>query len=232
QQQHRGLCGKRQSYAEQPLLAVRKRAGNFRRAALESDHTQELTRFVGKLAFRDLLARQRQQRVPQARPSPAVQSDQHVFEYGVVLEYARALERPDQAKTCDFVWPEAVQQRVAVANFASRGLEKTGEHVECGGLARAVRANEADDFSLANRESEIGKGDEPAEMHRDMLDRKDHVLRCNARRHHCPPRDSELPAAIAPAGLRVDPAQFAMERSSAGTIPCGRTKTIAIIKPP
>src|SRR5262249_6965384 len=157
---------------------------------------------------------------------------QHVFEYGVVLKYARALERPDQAKACDFVWLEAIQQRVAVANFASRGLEKSGENVECGGLAGAVRANEADDFSVANREIEIGKGDEPAEMHRDMLDRKDHVLRCNACRHHCPPRDSELPAAIALAGLREDPAQFAMERSSAGTIPCGRTQTIAIITPP
>src|SRR5262249_310249 len=130
------------------------------------------------------------------------------------------------------VWPEAVQQRVAVANFASRGLEKTGEHVECGGLAGAVRANEADDFSIANREIEIGKGDEPAEMHRDMLDRKDHVLRCNGPGLHCPPRASELPAAIALVGLRVDLAQFAMERSSAGTIPCGRTNTIAIIKPP
>src|SRR5262249_23523321 len=155
QQQHRGLRGKRQSYAEQPLLAVRKRAGNLPRAPLESDHTQERTRFVGKLAFRELLARQRQQRVPQARPSPAVQSDQHVFEYGVVLKYARALERPDQAKACDFVWLEAVQQRVAVANFASRGLEKSGENVECGGLAGTVRANEADDFSVANREIEI-----------------------------------------------------------------------------
>src|SRR5262249_21215636 len=162
----------------------------------------------------------------------AVQSDQHVFEYSVALKYARALERPDQAKACDFVWLEAVQQGVAVANFASRGFEKSREDVECGGLAGTVRSNEADDFSVANREIEIGKGDEPAEMHRDMLDRKDHVLRCNARRHHGPARDSESPAAIARAGLRADEAQFVMERSSAGTIPCGRTKTIAIIKPP
>src|SRR5262249_53169147 len=122
QQQHRGLRGKRQSYPEQALLAVRKRARNFRHAPLEADHTQDLARLLRKLAFRGLLARQRQQRIPQARPSPAVQSDQHVFEYGVVRKYARALERPDQPKACDFVWLEAVQQGVAVANFASRGF--------------------------------------------------------------------------------------------------------------
>src|SRR5262249_61370366 len=124
--QHRAMPGHPTGHVEQPLLAVRKLAGNLPRAPLQSDHPKERTRFVGKLAFRELLARQRQQRVPQARPSPAVQSDQHVFEYGVVLKYARALERPDQAKACDFVWLEAVQQRVAVANFASRGLEKSG----------------------------------------------------------------------------------------------------------
>src|SRR5262249_58336815 len=107
------------SYAEQALLAVRKRARNFPRAPLESNDTQDLTRFVGKLAFRDLLPRQRQQRVPQARPSAAVQSDQHVFEYGVVRKYARALERPDQAEACDLVWLDAVQQGLAVGHFAS-----------------------------------------------------------------------------------------------------------------
>src|SRR6266478_1627237 len=73
--------------------------------------------------FRDLLPRQRQQRIPQARPSPAVQSDQHIFEYRVVLKYARALERPDQAEACDFVRLEAVQQCLAIANFAGRGFE-------------------------------------------------------------------------------------------------------------
>src|SRR5262249_15238958 len=127
---------------------------------------------------------------------------------------------------------EAAQQCIAVANFAIRGLEKSRENIECGGLTGAVRSDEADDFSVANREIEIGQSDEPAEIDRDVLDRKDHVLRCTARRHHGPPRDWELSAAIARAGLRVDEAQFAIQRSSAGTIPCGRTKTITIIKPP
>src|SRR6266436_2946615 len=194
--------------------------------------TQDFPRTVGKLSFRDPLPRQRQKRVPQARPSPAVQSDQHIFEYRVVRKYARALERPDQAKACNFVRLEAVQQCLAITNFAGRGFEKSRENVECGGLTGTVRSDQGDDFSVANREIEIGKGDEAAEMHRHVLDRKDHFGRCNACRHHCPSRDLELPPAIAPAGWRADPVQFANQRSSAGTIPCGRTKTIAIIKPP
>src|SRR5262245_20926969 len=125
---------------------------------------------------------------------------------------------------------EAVQQRVAIANLAGRGLEKTGDDIECGRLAGAVRPDETDDFSFANREIEIGKRDKSAEMHGDVRDRKNDLSRCAACRHPRPSRGSELPANRAPAPLRVG--RFVIQRWTAGTIPCGRRKTIAIIKPP
>ena len=187
---------------------------------------------VGELALRGLLPRQRQQRVPHGRPSPAVQSDQHVFEYTVVLKNARALERPDQAKTGDLVRLEAVQQGAAIAYLAIRGLQESGEDIECGGLAGTVRADETDDFAVANRQIQIGNGDEPAEMHRDVLDRENDLLRCGAGRHYFPSPGLEPSAKITPVALRLDCVQFAIQRSTAGTIPWGRTKTIKIIKPP
>src|SRR5262249_59588902 len=137
-----------------------------------------------------------------------------------------------QARACDLGRLEAVQQCLAIANFASRGFEKSRENIECGGLTGTVRPDQAHDLSVADPEIEIGKGDEAAEMHRHVLDRKGHFGQCNACRHHCPSRDLELPPTIALAGLRMEAVQLANQRSSAGTIPCGRTKTIAIIKPP
>src|SRR5262249_60553011 len=113
-----------------------------------------------------------------------------------------------------------------------RGFEKSRENIECGGLAGTVRSDQADDLSVADREIEIGKSDEAAEMHRHVLDRKDHFCRCIACRHHCPSRDLELPPTIALMGLRVDEAQPASQRSSTGTIPCARQTLIAVINPP
>ena len=161
-----------------------------------------------------------------------MQPDQNVFEYTVILKNARTLERPDQANTSDFVRLEAVQQGSAIADFTIRGPQEPGEDVECRGLAGPVRANEADDFAVAYRQIQIGNGDESAKIHRYVLDRKNDLPRCNAGRHYFPAPGLELPAKITPASLPLDCVQFANQRSTAGTMPWGRTKTIKIIKPP
>jgi len=127
---------------------------------------------------------------------------------------------------------EPVQQPVAIANLARGGLEKSGEDVEGGRFAGAVRADEADDLSLENFEIEIGQGDEPAEMHRDLRDRQDHFPRNTASWHHWPSPGFALSVKGAIAPLRSGVLQFAIERCSAGTIPCGSRKTITIIKAP
>src|SRR5262249_2701585 len=158
----------------------------------------------------------------------SVQSDQHVVEYAVVLEHAGALERPDQAKPGDLVRLEAVQQGAAIAHLAAAGLEEPGDDVECGSLARGVRADQPDDLALRHREVEVGKGDEAAEPHRDVLDREDD--RRGGCRRHAPSPALEVVARAA----RVDPRHVRRlaQRWIAGTIPSGSTNTIAIIRAP
>src|SRR5262245_39976729 len=188
-------------------------------------------RVVGELALGGFLPRQGQQRDPQGGPALAVQPDQHILEHAVVLKDACTLERSDQAEAGDFVRFEAVQQGSAIADLASRGLEESGEDVESGGLAGAIRADQADDLAVANREVQIGNGDEPAEMHRHVRDREDVLARSRLERRHCPSPGLELPAQMTPTGRPLN-VQFLSHRSTAGTIPWGRTKTIRIIKPP
>ena len=161
----------------------------------------------------------------------AMQADQHVFEHAFALEYARALEGPHQAQIGDFVRLAAVQQRATIANPAVRGLQISREDIERGGLAGTVRSDKAHDLAVADREIQIGKRNESAEMHRDVLDREDDVPGCTATRRHFPSPGSVLPAGI-PMGLRLACVQFAIHRSTAGTIPCGRTNTITIIRAP
>jgi hypothetical protein len=67
---------------------------------------------------------------------------------------------------------EAVQQGSAIADFSSRGLQESGEDIECRGLAGAIRADEADDLAVANREIQIGNGDEAAECTARRLSRR------------------------------------------------------------
>src|SRR5262249_23617343 len=144
--QHGWLRGERQRDAEQSLLAIGKGASELGGTALQSDKRQDLPGVVGEFALRELFPRQRQQSIPRGRSPAAVQADQHVFVHAVVLKYARALERPDEAKTGDLVRLEAVQQCSAIADLAARWLEESGEDVECGRLARAVGTDEAHDF--------------------------------------------------------------------------------------
>src|SRR5262245_6351870 len=232
EQQHGGPCGKRQRHSEEPLFTVRKRAGHVRLAPFESDDAQDIARLIRKLRFRNSLPPQCQQRVPEARASAAVQADQHIFEYGVAYKDARALKRAYQAEGRDVMRLEPVQQRIAIANLARGGLEKSGKDIEGSRFTGTVRTNEGDDLSVENLEIEIRQGDEPAKMHRDMRDRKSHLPRSSASRHHRPSPGFAASAEGTTARLRAGVVQFTIARCSAGTIPCGNMKTITIIKAP
>src|SRR5262249_9858617 len=194
--------------------------------------TQELIRLVGEFLLGRPLPRQRQQGVPERRASAAAQSDQQIFEHTVVLEDAGALEGPDEAASCDLVRLKLIQQRPAIAHFALSGRKKPSKDIECGGLAGAIWPNQADDLTVADTEIHVGQGDEPAKLHRDVLDREDDLSWFATCRHYDLSPTSELPANTIPAALRLDRVQFAIQCSSAGTMPRGRTKTITIINAP
>ena len=73
--------------------------------------------------------------------------------------------------------PKTIQQRAAKANLAMGGMQKTGENVECGGIPGPVGADEADDLAIADREVQVGKSHEAAEIHGEALDRENDLAR-------------------------------------------------------
>src|SRR4029077_17969480 len=152
------------------------------------------------------------------------QADQHILEHAVGLEHAGALERSHQPEPGDFVRLPSAQPRGAVAQVAAGRLEEAGYDVERRGLARAVRPDQADDLALAHLEIEIGDGNKAAEMHGYVLNRQNDVrLGRHSSRTFGPARTTASLVAR-------DRLQFDAQRSIAGTIPCGRTNTMTIIR--
>ena len=66
---------------------------------------------------------------------------------------------------------------------AAVGAQFAGDEVEDGGLARAVRADQADDAALADVEGEIAHGDQPAEGLAQAADAEQDLL--VGSRHRC-----------------------------------------------
>ena len=96
----------------------------------------------------------------------------HVLEHADALEHAGALEGARQAQRGDLVRLQIVQRGAAIAHLALGRPQKAGDDVEGGGLAGAVRADQADDLALVDDEIHVGDRNQAAEMNRDMLDRQ------------------------------------------------------------
>ncbi len=100
----------------------------------------------------------------------------HVLERGHVLEEADVLERPPDAELRDPVG-RLVRDVVAVElDHARRRLVDAREHVEERRLARAVRADQADDRLARDDEVDVVDGDEAAELLAHLL-RDEQIVR-------------------------------------------------------
>src|SRR5262249_36777908 len=75
-------------------------------------------------------------------------------------------------------------------------------------------------------------GDQAAEMHRDVFDRKDDFPGHGARAHRFASPGSELPAQMSPASAPLDCVRLAIQPCTVGTMPRGRTNTTRIVRPP
>jgi hypothetical protein len=99
-----------------------------------------------------------------------VRADEHVLEHGHVLEERDVLERARDAAADDAVRADA-QEVLAVEEHAPVvGAVKPRDDVEEGGLAGAVRADEAGDRALVLRERDVVEGEDPAEPALHVLD--------------------------------------------------------------
>jgi len=104
-----------------------------------------------------------------ADSGPAVHSGHHVLQHGHVLEQAQVLERPSHAFLCDPMGFESHDRLPLEPDVACVGPIEPREAIEDRGLARAVRADEADDGAFLDIEAEPVDDVQPSELQRQIV---------------------------------------------------------------
>src|SRR5450432_3974028 len=101
-----------------------------------------------------------------------VESDQNVVEHAESAEETNVLKRAGDAEAIDAKRFFA-RDRLAVESQIAGGWRiQAGDDVEDGCLSRAVGADQSDQLALIEREIEMAKGLEPAELNGDVVDFK------------------------------------------------------------
>src|SRR5262249_45588970 len=120
------------------------------------------------------------------------------------------------------VGPKPHDAAATVDDVAGGGPQIAGDGVERGGLAGAVRADQREHLALAHLERHVADRDEAAETDRQAADAEHRVAHCGA------------PVAASTGGppLRARTLRLSHQPCTAGTMPCGSRKTIAIISAP
>src|SRR5438552_7642796 len=124
----------------------------------QPDQPQDLEGAPARLGLRRTLRR------------PEVRGHRHVLEYGELSERPRNLELARDPEVADPVGREAGELLRAEADRAGARRERARHAVEEGGLARAVRADEAEDLALLHFEGDGVQRGEAAEALREAGD--------------------------------------------------------------
>ena len=88
---------------------------------------------------------------------------QHVLQHGHAAEQLRDLEGAADAQGGEFTWRVTIGARAAQKDVAAGGCQMAGEHVDRGGLAGTVRADQADEFALLHGKVQAAHRDDAAE---------------------------------------------------------------------
>src|SRR5207244_3512450 len=99
-----------------------------------------------------------------AAPEPRVHADEHVLDRGHLREEADVLERAADARLRDRVGRLGRDVDSVEDDRPGGRLVDAGQHVEERRLPRAVRADQADDRALRDREVEVVDREETAEL--------------------------------------------------------------------
>jgi hypothetical protein len=113
-----------------------------------------------------------------------VHRHEDVLERGHVVEEADVLECPRHAERCHLVRRQSADRRAVEDHSAGRRLVDPGEDVEERRLARAVRADEADDRAARNDEVDIVDRDQASELLAHLDGLEDVLGRAVRVRHH------------------------------------------------
>ena len=149
----------RARHTDQLALALRELRGHRVGQRVKVDQLERLERGVRhRRAPSDELARQRQERGP-------VRRDGEVLSHGEVVEQLGALPGPCQAAPRpDVRWHP---REVAPVQLDPPGVpDEAGDRVDERRLARAVRADEADQLALGDLEIDVLDGVDSSEPHR------------------------------------------------------------------
>src|SRR5439155_5943777 len=200
-----------------PLVAVGEVARDLVVLVPEAAELQELAR-----PFRGAPLLPPDPRRPHDRPEdpalqPCMHPDEDVLEGGHVLEEADVLERAADAALGDRMWRLAGDVLAVEDDPAGRRLVDAGQHVEERRLAGAVRPDQRDDRAARDREVDVVRRDETAELLPDLL-RDQKVVAFAAVLTHagcrttaCRPRPRGAPLCVSDSGS-VPPAAAASSR--------------------
>src|SRR5271156_2211719 len=92
-----------------------------------------------------------------------ISGEPHVFEDGQPAEWPRDLEGSSDTTIDDAVWRGPGDLTPSETDRARGRRQGAGQHVEYGALARAVRADQAENLALIDLERHVGDGREATE---------------------------------------------------------------------
>ena len=157
---------------QQPKFAAGKRIGFGVHSIAEADLFDDRRRLVAKLPLALALRLARKKGTQQRRLAVPVTRRQHVAEHGQPLQHIGLLKRPDQARLRDRVGRAAGDVGAPVSHRSRGRPVEAGDQVETGGLARAVRPDQADDLAGAHLEGDIRQRRQAAKPLRDAAEFK------------------------------------------------------------
>ena len=170
QKQQLRVCRKGAGYLQLPLLAVGQVGGKLRRLAVKPEYLEKLHRlFVGALLLLKV-PREPEYALDGGVVHVVVQSDLYVVQHAHSLEQAYVLERSRDPCLVD-VYRRLSRDILPVQqNGSGGGLVYSGQHVEHGGLAGAVRTDESVQLPVLYRHVKSVNGTQSAELNGKVLD--------------------------------------------------------------
>ena len=142
------------------------------RAAPSPTKCQDLPRLVAQLAAPRAHSRQAEQRIPEGRAPAEVQADQDVLEHAVGGRRSCFWNVRTSPSVGDLVRLQAVRLRRDSARSPRVGRRKPVMTLNAVVLPAPFGPIRPTTSPSRDREAHVRDGDEPAEMHRDVLDRE------------------------------------------------------------
>src|SRR3974390_657630 len=106
----------------------------------------------------------------------ALQGDAYVLQHGHMREHGGNLERAREAEPRHFRRRQRRYVAAVVDDAAARRAQELGEHVEAGGLAGSVRADQGMDAATADAQRDAVDRDKPSELLGQILSFEDDVV--------------------------------------------------------